>query len=276
LTEQKDISADLFRRKKFSHKGTFGHALIFAGSNGKMGASILANKACLRSGSGLLTTLVSEESEAIIQIALPEAMTITHAKSKKLTFNVGLFSGIGMGPGIGQSKESLETFQYLLSKLEKPAVFDADALNLLSENPDLLSQVPKDSIFTPHPKELERLIGKTNDNYSRLYKSQKYAKKHQIYLLIKGAFSVIVTPEGAFHFNNTGNPGMATAGSGDVLTGIITSFLAQGLEAFEALKAGVYIHGLAGDIAKEKHGEASLIASDIIENIGKALLELGV
>ena len=269
LTKREDIGLDVFTRKQFSHKGTYGHALIFAGSRGRMGASILANKACLRSGIGLLSTLVSDEEMSILQIASPETMCIPFTEIGK--FNLSNFSTIALGPGIGQTKQSLEILSDIISNYNKPMVFDADALNLISRSPKLLGKLPENSILTPHPKELERLIGKTNDNYSRLIETQIFAKKYKIYVLIKGAFSVIVCPNGEFHFNTTGNPGLATAGSGDVLTGIVTAFLSQGLNSFDALKTAVYIHGLAGDIAKNKLGELSLISSDIIENITSAL-----
>lgn len=269
-TLEEDIDKSFFERSTFSHKGTFGHALLFVGSEGKMGAGILASKSCLRSGAGLVSVLVPKTTESTMQMALPEAMTVAY-NDKDKTCNMldyRIYEAIGLGPGIGQSKQSLNILTALLDKIQKPAVFDADALNLLSQNPELLKKVPENSIFTPHPKELERLIGVTENHYSRLFKTQEYAQKHKIYLLIKGAFSVIVCPDGTFHFNSTGNPGMATAGSGDVLTGIITAFLAQGLDSFEALRIAVFVHGLAGDEAKRKHGEMALIASDIIDNLG--------
>ena len=269
LTKREDIGLDVFTRKQFSHKGTYGHALIFAGSRGKMGASILANKACLRSGIGLLSTLVSDKEMSILQVASPESMCIPFSDISKT--NLSNFSTIALGPGIGQSKQSLEILSDIISNYNKAIVLDADALNLIAKNPKLLDKLSKNSILTPHPKELERLIGETNDHYSRLIETQILAKKYEIYVLIKGAFSVIVCPNGEFHFNTTGNPGMATAGSGDVLTGIVTALLSQGLNSFEALKTAVYIHGLAGDIAKSKLGELSLISTDIIENIASAL-----
>jgi len=271
-TEAKDLFYTKLKRDKFSHKGTFGHALIIAGSKGMMGASILSNKACLRSGVGLLSAFVEKETEQVMQIALPEAMT--RANIQDLDFVD--FSAICIGPGLGQTEKRLDLLTYVLDQVSSPIVFDADAINLIARNHKLLEKIPKESIFTPHPKELERLIGKTTDQYSRLYKAQEFTIKYQVYLLIKGANSVIIHPNGCFYFNSTGNPGMATAGSGDVLSGVITGLLAQGLAPFEALRTGVYIHGLAGDIAKEIVGEPSLIASDIIENVGNAYKKLGV
>jgi len=273
LTEQEDIPADFLKRAQFSHKGTYGHALIFAGSHGKMGAAILASKACLRSGVGLLSALVPESENNIMQIALPEAMAFPYVQVEDIP-DIKTFDTLALGPGLGQSEESLKFLTTILEQLEQPSIFDADALNLLAKNPHLLEFVPKGSIFTPHPKELERLIGKTTNHYSRLYKTQDFAQKHQVYVLIKGAYSCIVCPDGSFHFNSTGNPGMATAGSGDVLTGIVTALLAQGLSSFDTLRTGVFIHGLAGDLAKKKKGELGLMASDIIKLLPKTFLKL--
>lgn len=275
FTEREDIPKAFLRRKNFSHKGTYGHALIFAGSHGKMGASILACSACLRTGVGLLSSICPKDENLIMQTSLPELMTYPISNKKDIP-ELQSFNALGLGPGIGTDKQSLEILSSILEQLEAPAVFDADALNLISQNSDLLKEVPEKSIFTPHPKELERLIGKTGNHYTRLIETQKLAVKHQVYILIKGAYSVIVTPENEFHFNTTGNPGMATAGSEDVLTGIITGLLAQSFEPFEALRTGVYIHGLAGDLAQQEKGEISLIASDIVNDLGKAFEELGV
>jgi NAD(P)H-hydrate epimerase len=276
LTQKNNLNISFLDRAQFSHKGTFGHALLYAGSEGKMGAAILAAEACLRSGTGLVTSLISTTADFIMQTALPEAMTYVYNEEDNTLDIPDLenFTTLGVGPGIGQRPLGIEIFSKLLSQLKSPAVFDADALNILSTNKDLLNLVPKNSIFTPHPKELERLIGKTSNHYQRLYKTQELAQKHQVYILIKGAYSVIVCPDGEFHFNSTGNPGMATAGSGDVLTGVVTSLLAQGLKPFDALRTGIFVHGLAGDIAKKKKGELSLIASDIIDSLGCAFESL--
>jgi NAD(P)H-hydrate epimerase len=276
LTQKEDVSSDFLDRAQFSHKGTYGHALLFAGSEGKMGAAILAAEACLRSGAGLVTALISTTADFIMQTALPEVMTYVYNEDDNHLDipDLNNFTTLGIGPGIGQQHLSVEIFEQLLSQLKGPTVFDADALNLLSSNRDLLNKIPQGSIFTPHPKELERLIGKTDNQFQRLYKTLEMAEKHQIYMLIKGAYSVVVCPNGEFHFNSTGNPGMATAGSGDVLTGIITSLLAQGLTPFDALRTGVFIHGMAGDLAKKREGELSLIASDIIDSLGAAFTKL--
>ena len=272
LTQKENISTHFLHRELFSHKGSFGHALLVSGSKGKMGAAILAAKACLRSGVGLLSTFVPKEENIILQIAVPEVMTISNLDE----IDIQNFISLGIGPGLGQSEASLELLIDILKIVKTPLVVDADALNLLAAHPQYLDLIPKGSIFTPHPKELERLIGKTSNHYLRLFKTLELAQKYQIYILIKGAYSVIVSPDGNFHFNSTGNPGMATAGSGDVLTGIITALLAQGLSSFEALQTAVFIHGLSGDLAKKDKGEIALIASDIIDNIGESFKQFGI
>ncbi|MBN2668462.1 MAG: NAD(P)H-hydrate dehydratase [Bacteroidales bacterium] len=275
LTEKQDLDLQFLKRKSFSHKGTYGHALIYAGSEGKMGASILATEACLRSGIGLTTALLSVSNNFIMQTALPEAMTFIFNEEDQIQIpDLSVFSTIGLGPGIGKTTIALELLTKLLEDFSQPMVFDADAINLIAEHPKLLKKIPKHSIFTPHPKELERLIGKSPDHYTRLFQTAEFAKKFEVYMLIKGAYSVVITPNGTFHFNSTGNPGMATAGSGDVLTGIVTGLLAQGLSPFNALRTGVFVHGLAGDLAKKKKGELSLIASDIVDALGHAFVKL--
>lgn len=276
LTEKKDLNIALLERKTFSHKGSYGHSLIFAGGMGKIGAAILAAEACLRSGSGLLTVLVPEDGNGIMQMALPEAMTHTYRGELIDDYFPELdpYTTVGLGPGIGQSQLTLKILKNIITQATSPLVIDADAINLIAQNPELLENLPKESILTPHPKELERLIGSTNNHYERLYKTQEYAQKYQIYILVKGAYSVIVSPTGDFYFNSTGNPGMATAGSGDVLTGVITALLSQGVNSFDALQIAVYVHGKAGDIAKKKRGEISLIAGDIVDNLGTAFQKI--
>lgn len=274
FAEQNDIDFTFLRRKNFSHKGTYGHALMIAGSKGKMGAAVLSVLASLRSGTGLVSALIPEDERFILQTASPESMCNTYTDKTELP-ELENFSAIGIGPGLGQSELSIKLFRKLLKKVKLPTVFDADALNILASKPELLDLVPKQSIFTPHLKELERLIGPSLSPFDRLYKTLLFAKKQDVFVLIKGANSCIVSPEGDFCFNSTGNPGMATAGSGDVLTGIITGLLAQGLSSFEALQTAVFVHGFAGDLAQKKQHAASMIATDIIRNIGKAYKKLG-
>ncbi|HAN17425.1 MAG: hypothetical protein A2X13_09085 [Bacteroidetes bacterium GWC2_33_15] len=264
------------QRNKFSHKGAFGHVFLVSGSYGKMGAAVLAAKACLKTGSGLVTVHIPKSGYTIMQTALPEAMvSIDPSDSFFTEFFVNLkYSAIGIGPGIGIKPDTFRAFKKLLNEYRKPMVIDADALNIISENKELLKIIPENSILTPHPKEFERLTETWANDYERLQKQIQFAVNNKLIVVLKGANTSIACPEGTCYFNSTGNPGMATAGSGDVLTGIILSLLGQGYEPKLAAIIGVYIHGLAGDIACEKTGDEALIASDIIENLGNAFLKL--
>jgi len=257
-------------RGKFSHKGTFGHALIIAGSYGKMGAAALSARACLKSGVGLLSLHIPECGYEIAQISVPEAMVTTDEHKKFITELPSLtaFSAVGIGPGIGKEPQTAHVLEELLGDVKVPLVIDADALNLISENPHLLQKLPENTILTPHPKEFERLAGKSKNEYERLELAIAFAKKNTVIICLKGANTAIVLPNGDVHFNSTGNPGMATAGTGDVLTGIITSLLAQGYEPKDAAILGVYEHGLAGDRAAELTGQSALIASDVVNCLG--------
>lgn len=259
-------------RKKFSHKGTFGHALIVAGEKGKMGAGILCTRACLRAGAGLVTSMIPEKQFAILQTAVPEAMAMAHAKMEKLDWSK--YTTIGIGPGIGTQKEGATLLHSVLSHFDKPIVIDADGLNLLSVNQELLSDLPPGSILSPHPKEFERLFGKTASHPEKMQLARAHAQKFFIYIIIKGHNSMLACPDGKVYFNTTGNPGMATGGSGDVLTGILTSLLAQGYSSKEACLMGMFIHGLAADIAVKTLSKEALIAGDIIEYLGKAFLSI--
>lgn len=266
------VHSKLIKRKKFAHKGNFGHALLLSGSYGKMGAAVLASKACLRTGVGLITAHIPKKGYHIIQTAVPEAM-ISIDKSDTIYSDIPEienYNAIGIGPGIGLDNITQSALKSLIEKAEVPIVFDADAINIFAENKDWLDKIPANSIFTPHPKEFERLAGKSSDNYSRNLMQIKFAKKYNVYVVLKGAYTAIACPDGKCYFNSTGNPGMATAGSGDVLTGIILSFLAQKYSSKDAAILGVYFHGLAGDIAAEKIGEQALIAGDIIQFMGAA------
>ena len=263
-------------RLKFDHKGNFGHALIIAGSYGKMGAAILACKACLRAGVGLLTVHVPVSGYEIMQVAVPEAMVCIDESGTRFckTGEQGNYSVIGIGPGIGTRKSTAEMLENILKNAEKPVVLDADALNILAANKEILQFLPKDSILTPHPGEFKRLVGDAENYFKRLEMQIEFAMRYKIYLILKGANTIIARPDGRCFFNSTGNPGMATAGSGDVLTGILTSLLAQGYTSLNASVLGVYIHGLAGDLAVIKRGPQALIASDIIDSLGKAYKKL--
>lgn len=271
-----DIAPLIRHRKKFSHKGTFGHALLISGNYGRMGAAVLASRACLRSGVGLLTSHIPRLGNDIMQTAVPEAM-LSQDQSDILFSEVPdlhLFSAIGAGPALGTRSNSQKALHKLLVNTHVPLVLDADALNILSLHPEWHADLPENTILTPHPKEFERLTGKAENGYDRVQKAMNFARDNKVIIVLKGAHTAIATPGGDCYFNMTGNPGMATAGSGDVLTGIILSLLAQYYKPIEAAFIGVYVHGLAGDIAREKTGEEALIASEIINHLGDAFLSL--
>ena len=270
--ERDDVAPLLKRRNKFDHKGTFGHGILFSGSFGKMGAAVLGSEAALRIGAGLITCHVPACGVSIVQSAFPEAMVEPDRNEKHLSEigDTSTFSAVGIGPGIGTEPESQRALYKLLEVCKKPMVIDADALNILSLNKGWFSLIPESAILTPHPKEFERLAGKTDNSFHRLNRQIEFSKEHNCIVILKGANTSITTPEGNVYFNSTGNPGMATAGSGDVLTGIILSFLGQGYKPEDAAITGVYLHGLAGDIASEESCQESIIASDIIKSISKA------
>ncbi|WP_020532384.1 bifunctional ADP-dependent NAD(P)H-hydrate dehydratase/NAD(P)H-hydrate epimerase [Flexithrix dorotheae] len=270
---EKSEIKNLFKaRRKFSHKGTFGHVLLIAGSYGKIGAAVLGGKAALRTGSGLVSLHIPKCGYEIVQISVPEIMCQLDKDKSNISKipKPENFTSIGIGPGIGQEEKILKALTSLIKEVKFPIVFDADAINLIGANKNLLKDIPENSIFTPHPKEFERLVGKSQNNYERLGMIIHFCKKYKVFLVLKGAHTAIGTPQGDIFFNSTGNPGMATAGSGDVLTGIILSLLGQGYPSQEATILGVFLHGLAGDLGSQKEFPSSLIASDIIKNIGNA------
>ncbi len=261
-------------REKFSHKGSHGHVLIIGGSKGKIGSVQLAARACLNTGSGLVTAYVPECGYMPLQTALPEAMVLTDGDDSisKIEFEMEP-DVIGIGIGLGTDESTSKAFGDFLKKNKTPLVIDADGLNILSKNKTLLKKLPGQSVLTPHPKELERLIGEWKDDFDKIEKTQAFSKTYNCIIVIKGAHSVTIYGDKGY-VNTTGNPGMATAGSGDVLTGVITGFLAQGYEPLKATLFGVYLHGRAGDIAVEQTGYQSLIASNIIDAIGIAFIDL--
>jgi NAD(P)H-hydrate epimerase len=266
------IASILNPRGKFSHKGTYGHALLIAGSQGKMGAAILAAKGCLRSGVGLLTVHAPRTGIQILQIAAPEAM-VSIDESENFISSIPLlsnFKSIGIGPGIGKADETADAFALLLANCQVPLVIDADALNLLSGYPEMIKLIPADSVLTPHPVEFDRLAGHSETDYERVELARNFARNHRIILILKGAYTAIAFPDGSCWFNSTGNPGMATGGSGDVLTGILTGLIAQGYSPREAALLGVYLHGLSGDLALSGSSEESILAGDLTEHLGKA------
>jgi NAD(P)H-hydrate epimerase len=228
---------------------------------------VLASRAALRAGAGLLTTLIPKNGYQIIQTAVPEAMAMIDESEDHFTYSDFdlKYDTIGIGPGLGQSADTAKAFETVLKKFRKPLVIDADALNILSANPTLQQLIPEGSILTPHPKEFERLVGSWDNDFDRLTKLQRFSKKINCVVLLKGAYTTIACPSGNVYFNTTGNPGMATGGSGDVLTGILTGLLAQGYTSSEAARIGVFLHGLAGDILAREKGRVGLIAGDLIE-----------
>ncbi|MDB5235867.1 MAG: hypothetical protein JWR44_2860 [Hymenobacter sp.] len=279
-------------RPKFGHKGTFGHGLLLAGSRGKIGAAVLAAGACLRGGVGLLTVRVPGCGYDILQTSVPEAMCLDDPAADFLSELPGLkpYQAVGIGPGLGQAEASLNVLRQLLQQAttgaagsgdpearpKPPAlIIDADALNLLGAHRELLALLPENTVLTPHPKEFERLTEPARDDYHRLDLLRDFAQRHRCLVVLKGAYTCLAMPTGELHFNSSGNPGMATGGSGDVLTGLLMALRADArLSPFEAVRLGVYAHGRAGDLAAAETGQAGLVAGDIARFIGPALAEL--
>lgn len=260
---------------KYTHKGIQGHALIVGGSYGKIGAACLASKAALKTGCGLVTAFVPKCGYDILQISIPEAMVVTDEHEKyisEIALNLDV-DAIGIGSGLGQKKETQKALHDFLSNTDVPLVIDADALNILSLNPSWLALVSPKTVLTPHPKELQRLIGKWYTEEEKFGKTVVFSLMNQVVIVMKGAPTYIVDGE-MIYVNTTGNAALATAGSGDVLTGMIASLLAQSYKSIDAAVLGVYLHGLTADIALPETGYQSFIASDIIANIGKAYLTL--
>jgi len=277
FTIESDVaSAWLRTRQKFDHKGTFGHGLLMGGSYGKIGAMVLASQAFMASGAGLLTSYIPQCGYEILQSTVPEAMTLTGSNINELE---GVptnkeYDAVGIGPGLGVSDITVSTLEAILTHPPGPLVIDADALNILAMNRHLLELLPENSILTPHIKEFERLVGKSDNDWDQLDNARSFAKKYKVIILLKGAHSAVIVPDNTVYFNTTGNPGMATAGSGDVLTGVITSLRAQGYPAVRAAALGMFLHGLAGDLAETAIGQEALTASSIINSLSQAFLRL--
>ncbi|WP_411894964.1 NAD(P)H-hydrate dehydratase [Winogradskyella sp. A2] len=262
-------------RDKFAHKGDFGHALIIGGSYGKIGAVNLASRAALSSGTGLVTAFIPKCGYDSLQASIPEVMVLTDIEEKiisNINFDIEP-NVIGIGIGIGTNKKTAGTFESFLKSNKKPLVIDADGINLISKKKSLLKLLPSQTILTPHPKELERLVGEWTDDFDKLNKVKLLSLKHDLIIVIKGANTISVYKD-KLYVNTTGNPGMATAGSGDVLTGIITGLIAQDYEPLPATLFGVYLHGKSADISLEDYGYQSLLASHIIETLGEAYIDL--
>ena len=279
----KPIAAGLLHpRSRFSHKGDYGHALLIAGSEGKTGAALLSAKACMKTGVGLLSVLLPKSAQTALLSTLPEAMLYQLEDDRndrnQLRFDdfdrLQAYNAIGVGPGLGKAEVTARALKRLIQDCQVPMVMDADALNILAENPTWLSFLPQDTILTPHPKEFERLFGATTDSFERIKLQREMAMKYHIIIVYKGGYPTTVLSDGSVFFNSGGNPGMATGGSGDVLTGVILSLLAQRYHPSVAAVLGVHLHALAGDLAAEENGQEALLASDITAHIGKAFLSL--
>lgn len=277
IIEENEVRNMMRERDDFAHKGMMGNALIIAGSYGMAGASVLTTRACLRSGAGKVTAHTPKKNYAIMQTAVPEAVMQMDREETYFSDAVDTedFEALGIGPGLGQQENSAVALISQLRRATCPVVVDADALNMLANHRAWLQQLPKGIILTPHPKEFERIAGTAcNGDYERLNKAQELAQNLQLYIILKGHYSALCLPNGRVLFNSTGNSGMATAGSGDVLTGIITALLARGYKQEQACIVGMYIHGLAGDLAAKDKGKESLIASDIIDYLPQAFKRL--
>lgn len=284
LLVEEDLVKTLYRpRHRFSHKGNFGHAALVAGSYGFMGAAILAAHACLRGGVGKLTCHIPACGYDIMQTAVPEAMSKVE-KGEQYVGSVGdthKYDTLGIGPGIGVHESHAALLDSIFTaagdqsaKDGQRLVIDADALNVLAKNPALLKKIPPFSILTPHPTEFDRVFGESPNDFARMRRAQQAAKEYKLVIVVKGHRSFIAMPGGTGYFNSTGNPGMATGGSGDVLTGILTALLAQRYPPEQAAIFGVYLHGLAGDLAAATLTEEAMIASDITLYLGAAFHHL--
>ena len=273
--EEADVKAIYKPRSAFSHKGTYGSALVVGGSYGKMGAAMLSTKAALHAGAGLVTALIPGYGYHILQTAVPEAMCLTSGeRAIEKIDGWEKMSAIGIGPGMGTDDKTAAALAVFIDACKQPVVIDADALNIISKQQDLLPKLPKGSVITPHPKEFSRLFGTNTNSMIQVDHARIQAMRYNINIVLKGHHTAVITTEGECWYNMTGNAGMATGGAGDVLTGIITGLLAQGYEPHQAAMLGVYLHGLAGDLAAKELSQEALIAGDIINYLGKAFLTL--
>lgn len=277
VLEESDVRSRLIHRDDFAHKGNMGNALIVAGSYGMSGAAILATRACMRSGAGKVTVHTPKKNYGVMQISVPEA--VLHMDHEETAFTEAVdtdgFDALGIGPGLGCQETTAIAMIAQIRRAQCPIVADADALNILASHRAWMQQLPKGIIMTPHPKELDRLTGSpANADFERLHRTRELAQSLQAYIILKGHNSALCLPDGQVVFNPTGNSGMATAGSGDVLTGIITALLARGYHQHNACIVGMYLHGLAGDIAVKTLGKESLTASDIIDYLPHAFKHL--
>ncbi len=275
LSEKREIQKLLPSRSTFDHKGSVGRLMIVAGREGKMGAAVLCARAAFKAGVGLVNVHSPRCGTEILQISIPEAMVSLDPGESWIELIPTTEDTIAIGPGIGTDSSTLNALSDFLNVQEDPIVVDADGINLISANPNLVDLLPKESILTPHPGEFKRLVGEWGDDFEKLEKLRSYCMKHELNIVLKGAYSAVCSSSGIIHFNSTGNPALATAGSGDVLTGITGAFLAQGIKPFEALRLAVFLHGLAGDEAVRSLESPWIQASDIIQFIPKASASLG-
>lgn len=269
-----DVVASMYRkRSRFAHKGTHGTVLLLAGSSDMPGACVLAGKAALRSGAGLVKAYLPQSKRHILMAQVPEAIALKRKSLKKVLWH-DRKNAVSMGPGLGTCPKSQKWVDFVLSSCQNPMVIDADGLNILSLHKSWLERIPKNSILTPHPGEFARLFGSADNSLARNHLAQEASRQYHTIIILKGAYTHIFCPEGEIYVNSTGNPGMATAGSGDVLTGIVSALLAQQYNPKEAAVLGTYIHGMAGDKALQDQSMESLVASDIIEHLGEAWKEI--
>jgi len=280
-TETKDYVIDdevikkIFKvRSEFSHKGIYGKAVIIGGSYGKMGAAVLSTRAALKAGAGLTFTLAPKCGYEILQTSDPEAMFMEGGKDYIESFNVEETAVCGIGPGLGTHENTAKGLLKFLKNYTKPLILDADALNIISQNYESIQVIPEKSIITPHPKEFERLFGKTENSFERTELAKNKSREHQIFIVLKDHHTQIITPEGEVFYNITGNSGLAKGGSGDILTGIITSLLAQQYSEQEAAVLGVWFHGKAAEFAAEKYSKEAMLPSDVINEFGNVFSEL--
>jgi NAD(P)H-hydrate epimerase len=277
FVEQERVSSILKKRKLFSHKGSYGHGLLISGCKGKLGAALLAARGAMRAGLGLLTVHLPGSAGSVLQGSLPEAMSSFDSEKEFVSGlpDTSKYNAIAAGPGLGTDPKTADVIKDLIDNAKTPLLLDADALNLLASNPTWLKKLPANTILTPHPVEFDRLAGivsKTEEE--RLLMAEQFAISYGVIVVLKGAFTRILFPDGTIYFNSTGNPGMATAGSGDVLTGILLGLLCQGYTPGEAALLGVFLHGRSADLRAAATSEESLIASEIADYLGDAFASL--
>lgn len=276
ITEESDIRKILKKRSRFAHKGSMGHGLLIAGSYGMAGAAVLSAKAALRAGLGKLTVCTPAKNNLILQTSVPEAILSLDSDGDRFAHpcNADAYQALAIGPGIGTHKDTAITLLEQIRRTQAPIVLDADALNIFGSHRGWLQQLPQNTILTPHVKEMDRINGNSIESFERLDKARELAMRQHLFIILKGAWTAVIMPSGDVHFNPTGNPGMATAGSGDVLTGILLGLLSQGYTHHESVLLGTYLHGLAGDLAAAELGEECMCASDIIRFMPQAFKRL--